>query len=289
MVGHCSVLDTRPTHHQPPLQESSKTLANEQAVSIRSRQRQQGKGFLNHREDDRTLHAADDTHPAQPSRLSIHRHDRHHQGQTTTAQRQCPFDAACDSEEKRFPYRLENSRTLRGCSPPTASILLYQILELKSKTRQKPPEIFLRRHHHRHLRPPPVSKSWPQRPRHPDQTTHHARSPSHRGQDPQSRPLTTHHHRALTKETEILKPVHSPLTILQVLAMATKTPTHSPPILQILNTKSKTPKHRHPPNPGLSNPSATTASSSKQQAISTAGDFDPPRCRVSEAKSIRKG
>jgi hypothetical protein len=181
-------------HHQPPLQESSKTLASEQAVSIRNRLCQQGKGFLNHRGDDRTLLVADDTHPAQPSRLSIHRHDRHHQGQISTAPRQCPFDAGCDSEEKRFLYRSKNSRTLRSCLPPKASILLCRILDIKSKTRQKPPEIFLRRHHHRHLLPPPVSKSWAQRPRHPDQTTHHPSpsSPGQGDQGTQTRPFTTH-------------------------------------------------------------------------------------------------
>jgi hypothetical protein len=190
----------------------------------------------------------------------MHRHDRHHQGQTTTTPRQCPFHAGCDSEEKRFLYRSEDSRTLRGCLPPTAFILSYQALDLKSKTKQQQPEILLRRYHRHHLRSstvsiqrvlatrtktlepdrsPPTTEPWPRRPRHSDQTTHYQpRNPGHEGQDAQTRALTTHH---------------------RILAIQTKTPTHSPPILRILDTKSKTPKHRHPPSPGPSNPRATNS------------------------------
>ena len=108
-----------------------------------------------------------------------------------------------------------------------------------------------------------------------DISSHHqSASPGHKNQDTQTRPLTIHHHPALAKETKAHRPDHSPLTVLQVLAMETKTPTHSPPITQARSTSKS----------WVFKPKSNSLRLLQQQATSIAGDFDPPGCCVSEVK-----
>jgi hypothetical protein len=182
---------------------------------------------------------------------------------------------------KKIPVLFKEQSDIAKVLASHSSILLYQILNLKSKTGQKPPGILLHHHHH-HLRSPtvsihrvlvtktktlkpghspPTTELWRRRPRHSHQTIHHP---------PQ----------VLATETKTLKPGHSPPTT----ESWPRGPRHSPPAFPVPGTESETPKQRHPSSPGPSSPRATTASSSKQQALPTTGDFIPPRCCVSEVE-----
>ena len=106
-------------------EQNSTKPAGKQAVSLRNWLCQQGKRFLYHRGDERTLLASSgprpiSNNPDQSSTSSIHHPPATTNHQSTDAM---SLSRRLCQRGKRFLYRSKNSRTLRRCLPPSPSHL----------------------------------------------------------------------------------------------------------------------------------------------------------------------